>query len=104
MDSIIRTIVDMDKRARARNREAEEYLEKIDTKISDETEKMQQEHKTRAEKIIAQNEHENEQKLERALADIDRRSAEVSGKLDSIYAEKCGEWTDALVQRALEQQ
>ena len=65
---------------------------------------MEQEHKARAEKIIAQNERANEQKLEQALADIERRSAEVSDRLESIYAEKRGEWTDALVQRALEQQ
>ena len=102
MDSIIRTIVDMDKRARARTREDEKYLEQIDAEISVEAEKMQQEHQERARKIIDENERENRKKINESLHELERRATEISEHLSDMYEQKGEEWAETLAKRAIE--
>lgn len=101
MDSIVRTIVDMDKRARERTKEDREYIEKIDAEISIEAEKMQQEHQERARKVIEENERANRKKINEELRELDRRATEISEHLDDLYEQKGEEWAEALAARAI---
>lgn len=102
MDSIIRTIVDMDKRARERTREDKRHSEQIDAEISVEAEKMAQEHQERARKIIEENERANRKKINDSMRELERRSSEISEHLSDMYDQKGEEWVEALVKRALE--
>ncbi len=102
MDSIIRTIVDMDKRARERTREDRQYSEQIDAEIAVEAEKMQQEHQEQARRIIEENEHENRKKINESLRELERRAADISEHLSDMYERNGEEWAETLAKRALE--
>lgn len=101
MESIMRTIVDMDKRARERNNQAKKDLEQVDTEILAQSEAMKAREQARAKQKILQIKAENEEKISRSLSDISEKSAEVSKSLDDLYAQKGEQWANSLVQMAL---
>ena len=53
MDSIIKTIVDMDKRARKRTMEEQEFFDRADSELAEQAKKLQAEEQERADSEIA---------------------------------------------------
>ena len=101
MESIMRTIVDMDKRARERNNQAKKELEQVDTEILAKSDAMKEKEQARAKAEIAKIKASNEEKISASLANISEKSAEVSKNLDNLYAEKGEQWANTLAQMAL---
>ena len=79
MDSIIKTIVDMDKRARKRTMEEQE----------------------RADSEIAKTASEYDAKLKEALAVIDKKACAVSDALDVQSEQNRAKWAQVLADRAV---
>lgn len=101
MDSIMRTIVDMDKRARERNSQAKKDLEQVDTEILAQSEAMRKQEQERAKAEIARIKAQNEQRIAHSLDDISAKGAEVSESLDAMYAEKKEQWAQTIAEKAL---
>lgn len=73
MDSIIKTIVDMDKRARKRTMEEQEFFDRADSELAEQAKKLQAEEQERADSEIAKTASEYDAKLKEALAAIDKK-------------------------------
>ena len=74
MESIIKTIVDMDKRARKRTMEEQEFFDKADSELAEQAKKIQSEEQERADSEIAKTASEYDAKLKAALDEIERKA------------------------------
>lgn len=101
MDSIIRTIVDMDKRARKRTMEEQEFFEKADSELAAQTKEIQSAELERAEKEIAENAVIYQRKLKTALEEITSKADKVSEELEQQRQHNSADWTEQLVNRAI---
>lgn len=73
MESIIKTIVDMDKRARKRTMEEQEFFDKADSELAEQAKKIQAEEQERTDSEIAKTASEYDAKLKAALDEIEIR-------------------------------
>ena len=95
MESIIKTIVDMDKRARKRTMEEQEFFDKADS------EKIQYEEQERADSEIAKTASEYDAKLKAALDEIEKKAQAVSDTLDEQSKANREKWAQELADRAV---
>lgn len=101
MDSIIRTIVDMDKRARKRTMEEQEFFEKADSELAAQTKEIQSSELERADREIAENTVIYQRKLKTALEEITTRADKVSEELDEQKNSNSERWAQELADRAI---
>ncbi len=101
MDSIIRTIVDMDKRARKRTMEEQEFFEKADSELAAQTKEIQSSELERADREIAENAVIYQRKLKTALEEITTRADKVSEELDEQKNSNSERWAQELADRAI---
>lgn len=101
MDSIIRTIVDMDKRARKRTMEEKEFFDRADSELAERAKQIEAEEQARAEKEIAENAARWDAKLKEALDDISAQAEKVSAALDEKSKLNFEKWVEELAQRAV---
>lgn len=101
MDSIIRTIVDMDKRARKRTMEEQEFFEKADSELAAQTKEIQSSELERADREIAENAVIYQRKLKTALEEITTRADRVSEELDEQKNSNSERWVQELADRAI---
>lgn len=101
MDSIIRTIVDMDKRARKRTMEEQEFFEKADSELAAQTREIQAAELERAEKEIAENAVIYQRKLKTVLEEITATADKISEELEHQRQSNSADWTQQLVSRAI---
>ena len=95
MDSIIKTIVDMDKRARKRTMEEQEFFDRADSELAEQAKKLH------ADSEIAKTASEYDAKLKEALAAIDERARAVSDALDVQSEQNRAKWAQVLADRAV---
>ena len=88
MESIIKTIVDMDKRARKRTME-------------EQAKKIQSEEQERADSEIAKTASEYDAKLKAALDEIEKKAQAVSDTLDEQSKANREKWAQELADRAV---
>ena len=93
MESIIKTIVDMDKRARKRTME--------DPELSEQAKKIQSEEQERADSEIAKTASEYDAKLKAALDEIENKAQAVSDTLDEQSKANRDKWAQELADRAV---
>lgn len=101
MDSIIKTIVDMDKRARKRTMEEQEFFDRADSELAEQAKKLQAEEQERADSEIAKTASEYDAKLKEALTAIDERARAVSDALDVQSEQNRAKWAQVLADRAV---
>lgn len=101
MDSIIRTIVDMDKRARKRTMEEQEFFEKADSELAAQTREIQAAELERAEREIAENAVIYQRKLKTVLEEITANADKVAEELEQQRQSNSDDWTQQLVSRAI---
>ncbi len=101
MDSIIKTIVDMDKRARKRTMEEQEFFDRADSELAEQAKKLQAEEQERADSEIAKTASEYDAKLKEALAAIDKKACAVSDALDVQSEQNRAKWAQVLAGRAV---
>ncbi len=101
MESIIKTIVDMDKRARKRTMEEQEFFDKADSELAEQTKKIQSEEQARADSEVAKTASEYDAKLKAALDEIEKKAQAVSDLLDRQSEENRAKWAQELADRAV---
>ena len=99
MESIIKTIVDMDKRARKRTMEEQEFFDKADSELAEQAKKIQSEE--RADSEIAKTASEYDAKLKAALDEIEKKAQAVSDTLDEQSKANREKWAQELADRAV---
>ena len=92
MESIIKTIVDMDKRARKRTMEEQEFFDKADSEL---------EEQERTDSEIAKTASEYDAKLKAALDEIEKKAQAVSDTLDEQSKANREKWAQELADRAV---
>lgn len=101
MDSIIRTIVDMDKRARKRTMEEQEFFEKADSELAAQTKEIQSAELERAEREITETAVIYQRKLKTALEEITAKADKVSAELEQQSENNSESWAEQLAGRAI---
>lgn len=101
MESIIKTIVDMDKRARKRTMEEQEFFDKADSELAEQAKKIQAEEQERTDSEIAKTASEYDVKLKAALDEIEKKAQAVSDTLDEQSKANREKWAQELADRAV---
>ena len=92
MESIIKTIVDMDKRARKRTMEEQEFFDRADSELAEQE---------RTDSEIAKTASEYDAKLKAALDEIEKKAQAVSDTLDEQSKANREKWAQELADRAV---
>ncbi len=101
MEKMIDTIVEMDKKARLRAQEAEEYrdnqMKALDSKLKEIDETYRANTDRELERLAA----ESAEQVRRRTQEIERASSRAADRLEQAYREGADGWVDAIVKRTL---
>lgn len=101
VEKMIDTIVEMDKKARLRAQEAEEYrdnqMKALDSKLKEIDETYRANTDRELERLAA----ESAEQVRRRTQEIERASSRAADRLEQAYREGADGWVDAIVKRTL---
>lgn len=101
MKDMILRIIEMDKTARELMQRAQRDKFNSDEEIKVKKEEIRSEYLERARKRIAINEKTERKLAQEQKQKIQSNYKKISKNLDKIYAEKCDEWVDTIVNNVL---
>ncbi len=102
MEDMIAKIVEMDKKARSMNEEAQKNKLDYENQVIAKRENIKNDFLERAEKRIAINRDSARKKADSTLKQIEERDSAVIRRLDDTYEQNCDKWVDEIVARCID--
>lgn len=101
MEQLIKTIIDVDKKARKMTDESKKQLAESSIAIAKRVEELDKKYDESVKEIIALTTEDETQKAEEMMAKIDTDYAKANQSLDAYYEAHKDQWVDMLVERTL---
>ena len=101
MEQLIKTIIDVDKKARKMTDQSKKQLAESTAAIAKRIEELDKKYEESVEEIIALTTEDEAQKVEELLAKIDADYSKANQNLDAYYEAHKDQWVDTLVERTL---
>lgn len=102
MDTILRTIVEADRAARAETDAAKKRRENLSAEISESKKQIDEAYRLNAEKAIEKVRSNMNAKAERTAAELETRTAAAEEKLRKTYAENKAQWVKTITEAVTE--
>ncbi|MBE6818833.1 MAG: hypothetical protein E7517_06735 [Ruminococcaceae bacterium] len=101
MEQLIKTIIDVDKKARKMTDESKKQLAESKIAIAQRVEELDKKYEESVEEIIALTTEDETRKVEERKAQIDTDYARANQSLDNYYEEHKDQWVKELVERTI---
>ncbi len=102
MDTILRTIVEADRAARAETDAARRRRENLSAELSESKKQIDKTYRLNAEKAIEKVRSNMHAKVERTAAELETRTAAVEENLRKTYAENKAQWVETITDAVTE--
>lgn len=102
MEDMIRTIIDLDEKARRQVNEAKKRRVSASEDIEKRTEDIRAEFDAEIKAAVSAVKEECEREEQRVFAKLDSEDKEITGRLEEMYRENGERWSDELVKKVLE--
>lgn len=102
METILRTIVEADRTARAEADAARKRREDLSLELSECKKQIDARYRRDAEAAIARARTETAQKTAQVAADLQTRTEQLRESLQSLYAEKQAQWVEHIVHAVID--
>ena len=102
MQTLVKAIVDMDRRAREITEAAQQEKINSEKEVAAKREEIREDYLKRARERIALNEPKEREAAENAWKLVQARQNEIAAQLDAQYAENADRWAQELAKRVLQ--